>query len=249
MIPLVLLHGFLGSGDSWKPVLAEARLSGAPVFHPDLPGHRQSPAPESFTAAVEQLAAEIGRRFAGPVGIAGYSLGGRLALGLLAAFPRLFAAALVIGAAPGLGAAERAARAAADAAAAQRLRERGLGEFLAEWRRQPLFASQERLPAEVLAAQQAINLAHHPERLAAALERLSPGLMPDYRPRLAEIAVPVEILVGGEDGKFLALAREMERTLPHARLVVAPGAGHNVMLEAPAALAAALEKLAQGGRG
>lgn len=247
---LVLLHGFLGSGASWRtvladPRLADSRLAGAAAWTPDLPGHGACPAPESFAGAVERLAGEIAARFSSPVVLAGYSLGGRLALGLLAAFPQLFAAALLIGASPGLDAAERPARAAADAAAADRLRAEGLPSFLAAWREQPLFASQARLPAALLAEQRILNDVHSPEPLAAALERLSPGLMPDLRPRLAAIAAPVALLVGSEDAKFLALARQMSEKLPNARLEVAPGAGHNVVLEAPGVVAAALARLAQ----
>jgi 2-succinyl-6-hydroxy-2,4-cyclohexadiene-1-carboxylate synthase len=244
----VLLHGFLGSGDSWRRVLAAPGMSGLDAFCPDLPGHRGAPPPRGFVAAVEELAGEIGRRFGEPVGIAGYSLGGRLALGLLSAFPGLFAAGLLVGAAPGLGTEERAARAASDAAAARRLRQDGLPAFLAEWRRQPLFASQARLPAALLAEQQAINLDHEENGLAAALELLSPGLQPDYRPQLPRIAVPVTLLAGGEDAKFVALAEEMHRKLPDARLEIVPGAGHNLLLEAPEAVAAALGRLAERGK-
>lgn len=248
MIPWVLLHGFLGSGESWRRVVEAPALGGTLVYCPELPGHRGAPPPRSFAAAVEELAGEIGRRFAGPVGIAGYSLGGRLALGLLAAFPGLVAAGLLIGVSPGLGPEEAAARAASDAAAADRLRQEGLPAFLAAWRRQPLFSGQVRLPAAVLEEQQAINLGHREGPLAATLELLSPGLMPDYRPRLAAISLPVELLVGGEDAKFLALAGEMLRKLPDARLEVVPGAGHNLLLEAPAAVAAALGRLAERGK-
>jgi 2-succinyl-6-hydroxy-2,4-cyclohexadiene-1-carboxylate synthase len=248
LIPWVLLHGFLGGGDSWRRVLAAPASRGIETWCPDLPGHGPTPPPRGFSLAVEELAGEIGRRFAAPVGVAGYSLGGRLALGLLAAFPTLFAAGLLIGVSPGLGPPERAARAAGDAAAARRLRQEGLPSFLAEWRRQPLFASQERLPAVLLAEQQEINLRHDEGRLAAALELLSPGLMPDYRPLLPRVAAPVALLAGGEDAKFSALAAEMFRSLPDARLEIVPGAGHNLLLEAPEAVAAALGRLAEGGK-
>lgn len=248
MIPWVLLHGFLGSGESWRRVLASPELRGIEAFCPDLPGHRAAPPPRGFTQAVEELAGEIRRRFDQPVGIAGYSLGGRLALGLLTAFPALFAAGLLIGASPGLGPEERAARAASDAAAARRLRQEGLPAFLAQWRRQPLFAGQARLPAPLLAEQQEINLRHDEGKLAAALELLSPGLQPDYGPLLPAISTPVALLAGGEDPKFIALAEQMLRNLPDARLERVPGAGHNLLLEAPEAVAAALGRLAERGR-
>lgn len=242
---VVLLHGFLGSGRSWRAVLAQPLLAGVEAFCPDLPGHGGAPEAAGFTAAVATLAAQIRGRFSTRVLLAGYSLGARLALGLLADFRELFAGALLIGAAPGLTGEARSARAAADDAAAARLRQRGLPEFLAEWRRQPLFASQERLPKELLAEQEAINLAHQPAALASTLALLSPGRMPDYRPRLATFELPIELLVGEEDGKFLALAGEMRESLPQARLTAVPGCGHNLLLEAPAAVAAALLRLAE----
>ena len=42
--PLLLLHGFTGSGDDWKHVFAEP-LSGYRVIAPDLPGHGRSTNP------------------------------------------------------------------------------------------------------------------------------------------------------------------------------------------------------------
>ena len=44
--PLLLLHGFTGSGDDWKHVFAEP-LAGFRVVAPDLPGHGQSPNPRT----------------------------------------------------------------------------------------------------------------------------------------------------------------------------------------------------------
>jgi pimeloyl-ACP methyl ester carboxylesterase len=42
--PLLLLHGFTGSGDDWQYVFAEP-LSGYRTIAPDLPGHGRSPNP------------------------------------------------------------------------------------------------------------------------------------------------------------------------------------------------------------
>jgi len=43
-VPLLLLHGFTGSGDNWNHVFAET-LPGYRVITPDLPGHGRSPNP------------------------------------------------------------------------------------------------------------------------------------------------------------------------------------------------------------
>ena len=44
--PLLLLHGFTGSGDDWKHVFNQP-LAGFRVIAPDLPGHGQSPNPRN----------------------------------------------------------------------------------------------------------------------------------------------------------------------------------------------------------
>jgi pimeloyl-ACP methyl ester carboxylesterase len=43
----------------------------------------------------------------------------------------------------------------------------------------------------------------------------------------------VTLVVGAEDQKFQKLAREMHALATHFSVVVAPGCGHNVVLEAP----------------
>lgn len=44
--PLLLLHGFTGTGDDWAHVFAEP-LTGYRIITPDLPGHGRSPNPRS----------------------------------------------------------------------------------------------------------------------------------------------------------------------------------------------------------
>jgi pimeloyl-ACP methyl ester carboxylesterase len=52
--------------------------------------------------------------------------------------------------------------------------------------------------------------------------------------------MPVALVVGERDQKFRAIATEMAAGLPRATVVVVPGAGHAVHLEAPAAVAGAI---------
>ncbi|MEM6796036.1 MAG: alpha/beta fold hydrolase [Acidobacteriota bacterium] len=237
---LALLHGFTGRGASWRPTLD--RLDRGEAWAPDLPGHggaREKELPGSFEDAADRLASRLEREAETPVHLVGYSLGGRLALAIAVRRPRLVGRLTLIGARPGLGPEERARRAAADDALARGLLERGLEPFLDSWQALPLFASQRRLPKAVLEAQSALRLGHSPAGLAWALRTLSPGRMPDYRPRLQGLKPPVDLVVGELDAPYLAIAREMQAGgLPRtARLRVVPGCGHNVPLEAPAALA------------
>ncbi len=60
--------------------------------------------------------------------------------------------------------------------------------------------------------------------------------------RLAELQMPVIVLVGARDEKFRASGKQMTELLPDAQLVVAAG-GHGLPLESPAAVAQAIEQL------
>jgi 2-succinyl-5-enolpyruvyl-6-hydroxy-3-cyclohexene-1-carboxylate synthase/2-succinyl-6-hydroxy-2,4-cyclohexadiene-1-carboxylate synthase len=51
----------------------------------------------------------------------------------------------------------------------------------------------------------------------------------------------VAVLAGERDEKFVALGRRLAAALPRAELEIVPGAGHALALEAPAAVAAAIE--------
>ena len=110
--------------------------------------------------------------------------------------------------------------------------------FVREWSAQPLFAGIPRGVAEQANADRRHSTA---AGLAAALRGLGTGVMPSLWDRLPELALPVTIIVGDRDAKFLDIAHRMAAALPAARLVVVPGAGHALPLQAPDAVAAAIE--------
>ena len=242
MTTAVLIHGFSGSPESWRSVAARLDM---PSYAPAVCGHGTgSPtAPAtvdgcSFEAEVDRLASVVREAAPAPRYVAGYSLGGRLALGLLVRHPSLFLGAALIGTNPGIdGGTERAARSAADDDWARCIEEQGVAAFDRKWSALPLFESQGRLGAETVAEQRRIRLGHDPGALAAAMRALSLGAMPDYRSFLPMISCPVELIAGGLDAKFVALARQMEEELPQATVQIVDGVGHNLPLEAPAQLA------------
>jgi 2-succinyl-6-hydroxy-2,4-cyclohexadiene-1-carboxylate synthase len=227
---LVLLHGFAGAPSSWDAV----RIDNA--FAPALTGHG-GPRVDSFVAEVDRLAALI------PAGshLAGYSLGGRLALGLLARHPHLFRRATILGAHPGLRSeAEREERAAADERWARLLEDEGSKRFASLWGAQPLFATQTSVPPEALAAQHAVRCSHDPHALAHAARVLSLARMPRWD--LSHLRIPVTFMAGALDEKFAALAADLTRSVAGARLALVPGAGHNLLLERPDAVREELRK-------
>jgi 2-succinyl-6-hydroxy-2,4-cyclohexadiene-1-carboxylate synthase len=231
---VICLHGFLGSPASWVRVAAAVRGLGVTVEAPWLPGH--GPDPRNTDArSFDEVIGRLGRELAGRRAIVfGYSLGGRLALALAAAFPDRVRAVLAIGASTGIEAEdERARRVAWEAGLVQDLQARGLEAFVDAWQALPLFATQAMLPAEVLAAQRRARLGHDPAAIAWALSELGAGSMPPLLPRLVESGGPALFVVGALDDRALDVARRAMGVLPRAEVAVVPGAGHNLLLEAP----------------
>ena len=236
--PVVALHGFTGSSATMRPLtrpLTDTRR----VAAVDLPGHGQSVSNEDaqsfgFEHTVDAVARVIDQHGLGPSHVVGYSMGGRIALGLAVRHPECVTSLSLIGASPGLSdPTERAARRRADDELADDLLEHGLPTFVDRWMASPLFASQERLGADALAAGRAQRLTNDPEGLAASLRGAGTGAQPSHWHDLASIDVPVLLLAGDEDPKFRAIAMRMAAGLMRSAIEVVPEAGHAAHLENP----------------
>lgn len=237
--PVVVLHGFAGHADSWHSVrIASARpIEPITLFGHD--GPLRSDAPIAFEDEVARVIGFI-RALGAPVRLCGYSMGGRIALGVLSLAPSLVDSAVLVGAHPGLTSdAERAQRADSDEIWVRVLEEEGIAAFAEKWQAQPLFASQQRLSPERLAGQQAIRRQHDPHALALAMTSLGLARMPSYWEVLEGAHVPIDIVVGELDTKFTALATRMNARMPKGlgRVLRVDDAGHNVLLERPELLA------------
>jgi 2-succinyl-6-hydroxy-2,4-cyclohexadiene-1-carboxylate synthase len=231
---IVLLHGFTQTGASWQPTVA-ALGERYRALAPDLRGHGVAAAarPVDFDAVQADVLALAPPRFA----LAGYSMGGRIALSLaLSGAARERVSRLVlVGASPGLAdPAERRARRAADEALADRIAGEGIEAFASRWSSLPLFEGQ---PRDVAVAAHATRLAQSPAGLAAALRGLGTGVMEPLWERLPDLHIPVTLVVGERDAKFREIAERMAAALPDATLHAVPEAGHAVQLEQPAAVA------------
>ena len=231
---LLLLHGFMGDGGDWREVIdrlgADFRC-----LCVDLPGHGRTPArdPEDCTMAasargIVELADDLGiNRFH----VAGYSMGGRLALYLTLHHPARVDRCILESASPGLATeGERAERRAHDEALAQQLERGDLEAFLRAWYAQPLFDTLRADPAglDALIARRRSN---DPKGLAASLRGMSTGAQESLWEALGEIARPLHLVVGERDAKFCSIAQAMAARCPTVRVQVVAGAGHNVHWE------------------
>ncbi len=226
-----LLHGFSGDPAFWDAVVAAWQLPEPPVVV-TLPGHGRIDIADSWDDNLEL----VSQQMVGCEVAVGYSLGARVALGLV--ISRRCPRAVLIGVNPGIEETEREARRESDAAWARVLREEGIVAFEQAWSAQPLFATQTRAPDDVLHARRDRRLALLPEQLARSLETMGLAAMPDYRAELATHASQIALLVGADDEKYAS----MVRALPAVSFETIPDAGHDPTLEAPEALAAAIAR-------
>ncbi len=237
---LVLLHGFAGTRHTWEEVSAHMGRQdmGPQGYLPlalDLPGHGEAAGvepPITFRGSVEHVLADCPERFA----LAGYSLGGRIALQVALAAPERVSRLVLVSTTAGISdAAERAARRDADRLLADELERIPYERFIERWRAQPLFAQD---PPSVSALAVAEHHRNRPDALAAALRGLGTGEMEPMWNRLSTLEMPVLVIVGERDVKFRALGERLLAPLGNGRLLTAPG-GHVLPLESPAALARA----------
>lgn len=238
--PVVLLiHGFAGSGRDWGTIATALHDAGYWTIAVDLPGHGRSftaASPErfGFASTALDLVAILDHAGVARAHVAGYSMGGRLALGAALAHPDRFESLALEGTSPGIeDPTERVERVRADEALADSIEARGAAWFAETWATQPIFASQRSLPDAVRAEQDARRRENDPSGLASSLRAAGQGAQPYVGDRLGAFAKPVLLIAGSLDTKYVSLAATMAARFPAARQATAPDAGHNVHLEQP----------------
>ena len=236
--PLVFLHGFTGSAASWASVSRDL-ASDHRVIAIDLIGHGASSAPVdpsryAFEQALHDLAEVTAQLGVARASWMGYSLGGRLALGMALDDPERVSSLILVSATAGIyDEHERHQRTEADEVMARRIDEAGVEAFVDEWERLPIWESQGALPDDVSRMQRNIRLGNRAVGLSNSLRGMGQGAQPSYWERLGEIEVPVLLMAGALDRKFVGIAGQMGVRIVEATLSVVPGAGHAVHLERP----------------
>ncbi len=224
---LVALHGFTLTGESFGRF---ASVAGLRVLAPDLPGHGGTEVrPVDMATTAAALAAWMGAG-PGPSPVLGYSMGGRVALHLAAARPDLVTSLILVSATPGLNDPARAERRQEDLALAEHIVSVGLDAFLDEWAEHPLVGTGHLCPEE-RARDRAVRSANTAGGLAAAVRGLGQGTPERIDP--AALAMPVLWVAGTRDARYAAIAREAGGDAA----AIVPGAGHNIVADAPTGLA------------
>ncbi len=254
-VPVILLHGFTGSGQAMLPLTerlptaVEAAAASTDMtvrmIVPDLVGHGQSEVPSDpslyrVEAMAEQVVALADALRCETFHLLGYSMGGRVALALGCAAPRRVRSLVLIGATAGIAdPEERLRRVASDSVRAEQITA-DLAAFVEEWMAGPLFAGQAALGEEHQAAARAQRLASNPLGLARSLRHGGTGSMTPLHHRLGNCDVPTLLLTGFRDTKFCQIADELAASLTDAAATRIAGAGHAAHVERPSHTTAAV---------
>ncbi len=229
--PIVFLHGFMGSGRVWQPIVEELP-SDMYTIALDLPGHGLTWADLEYLdfntlskALIEFVNEHLDRE---PV-LMGYSLGGRIALYTALKYPDNFRALVIESASPGIESdKDRALRLDQDRKMASRLRISDMRSFLIDWYRQPVFESLNPDLKERIINKKTGN---NPEQLASVYVRLSQGIQPPLWLNLPAWDKPILIVAGEKDRKYVDIASRMAALMVSAEVKIISGAGHIVHLE------------------
>ena len=234
---VVLVHGFPLDGAMWSGT-ARALSTRFRVLKPDLPGRGENPAPAEGT--IESYADFLGAIVAGlpaPVGLAGFSMGGYVALALMKRGPANVRALALVD-----------SRATADDAAGKAARE----QAIATVRSGGAAAIVDGMVGKLIAPDSARN-ASLVERLRRIVLRQTPQTIesdlsamrdrPDSTDFLPRIGVATIVLAGDQDALIPPEeARTMAASIPEARFVSIANAGHLTPMERPGAVASALSE-------
>ena len=236
--PLVLVHGAAEDGRVWRPQLA-ALADELTVVAWDEPGAgRSSDVPAGFGLAdyASCLATLIDAVGLGPAHVGGLSWGGTLAQELYRRHPERVASLILIDTYAGWRGSLPAEEVRARVAAARQMLAAPPAHF--DPTLPGLFAREP--PPEFAALLEEVAGAVRPATLRTQLALMAEA---DQRDLLPRIAVPTLLIWGACDVRSpLAVARQFEQAIAHARLVVIPDCGHVSNLERPEQVNAAIRE-------
>ena len=232
---LILLHGFMGSGDAFSHLIPSLQRFCNPVTI-DLLGHGASGHAEHQSEfKVENQIADLDDIIRhmpfSKCFLYGYSMGGRLALQYACSHSSHLRGLVLESATYGIeSSTKRKQRTITDHKRARAI-ENNFGYFLQKWSEMPLFNAGGRVPADRKQRYEDLQRSQSPRQMALSLRGFGSGVMPSCRNKLPNLQIPVLLLAGRYDEKYCDIMDEMHHLLPDAELHIVPDAGHRIHLE------------------
>uniref|UniRef100_UPI00403F0FF4 2-succinyl-6-hydroxy-2, 4-cyclohexadiene-1-carboxylate synthase n=1 Tax=Aeribacillus sp. FSL k6-2211 TaxID=2954608 RepID=UPI00403F0FF4 len=233
--PLVLLHGFTGSGETWG--FLKNSLKKYQLVLIDIIGHGQTDSPENperyrMEEAVEDLKEILLSLNIRKAHVLGYSMGGRLALSFAMRQPEFVKTLILESSSPGLKTEkERETRRLQDERLAQMILDEGIAAFVQHWENIPLFLTQKSLPPAVKDKIRKDRLKNNAIGLANSLKGMGTGVQPSWWGALKSFNIPTLLICGERDLKFCKIMKEMNQLIPCSELKIVPQVGHAVHVE------------------
>lgn len=235
---LLLVHGFPVNRTIWSRQLAGLDHVRR-VVAPDLRGRGKSPAASEEGWSIQDLAGDVAETIealgAGPVDLAGLSMGGYIAFALLREHPELVRSLILVSTRAVQDPPEYRTGRTMTAERAERYGTRALAESMIDKLLTPGASAEAR--QQVLAMFDAVPGA------TSARDSLAMRDRADSTPLLSSISVPTLVVEGTQDSLLPeGSARTMADAVPGARFASIPGAAHFVPIENPEAFNKAVEE-------
>ena len=219
------MHGFTQTRDSWRTIAERLSVDNEIVLI-DAPNHGESSDISLNLETGANAIIEVG----GDATYIGYSLGGRLCLTAALSNAKQVKRLVLISATAGIEeSTERQSRIASDEQLANRITQIGVSAFVDEWLALPMFAG-----LTHATNQRDLRLNNTAIALASSLRLCGAGKQQPTWSRLGELKMPVLLIAGERDTKFVALATRMAESIgSHADLKIIANCGHTPHLEQP----------------
>lgn len=159
-------------------------------------------------------------------------MGGRLALMLACRYPSRIQSLILESSSPGLKSdRERQERVASDEKLAVFIEREGIESFVNHWENIPLFQTQKRVNLEKRAMLRSLRLQNNAQGLANSLRGMGTGKQPSLWTCLATLPMPIFLITGALDTKYVSIANQISAQIEGAKLALVDGAGHTVHFE------------------
>lgn len=239
--PVVFLHGFLGTPSDFEAlplwnrlvnrhapsIIAMTPEPGQPATTSD--GHAATLWFQAWVDTIATHIADLCGTGARPV-LVGYSLGGRLAMSLIANHPAAYAAAILVSANPGMNdPTERHKRAQQDDYWARRWETEPFDSVHNDWNALPLFGGTPSALRRVSRDQI--------DKWAQVLRYASPGRIPNRWPDIAQWALPTLWIAGKRDVKYAEMYGRIG-----SQIAILDEAAHRVPWDAPEVFSSCCER-------
>jgi len=230
--PLIFLHGFMGSMESWNEIVPHFNT---PIILIDLPGQGKSyfnnvdnylfsDWNEDFNYILSQL--EITQ-----INLCGYSMGGRMALSFACEFPQIVNRLILESSTPGIrDEAVRKKRVEEDKLICTKIKN-DYPTFIKDWCDNQLFKSQKDRNLSGWEAQNRIRSGQNSEQISLSIQSLGTGQMPSLWSKISNLQSSVMFITGSEDSTYCRIATECLQEIPDCKWVNISNCGHNVHLE------------------